>query len=153
MRRYLVVANQTLGGDELVGLMVKRAKCEVSEFFLVVPATPVVDYAPVGAVPMMGGLPVIPESPESARALAQERLQTALAQLRELGVVVDGRVGEPDPVQAVATVGKGRQFDEIIVSTLSNRLSRWLGQDLPRRLERKSGLPVTHVERHSSTAP
>lgn len=147
MRRYLVVANQTLGGDELIGLIDKRAKCEVCEFFLVVPATPLIDFAPVGAVPMMGGLPVLPESPQHARQVAEERLQAALTQLREAGVVVDGRVGEPDPVQAVGTTCKGRKFDEIIVSTLPNRLSRWLGQDLPRRLERKSGLPVTHVER------
>jgi GABA permease len=39
----------------------------------------------------------------------------------------------------------GRHFDEIIVSTLPTHVSRWLHQDLPHRLERKTQLPVTHV--------
>jgi nucleotide-binding universal stress UspA family protein len=146
LRRYLVVANQTLGGDELAELIGRRAKAEPSEFFIVVPATPVIDFVlGVHAMPVMGGLPSVPDSPQHARALAQERLETALARLQATGAKVDGRVGDPDPVHAVETAMKGRQFDEIIVSTLPTRISHWLRQDLPRRLEHKSGLPVTHV--------
>src|SRR5688500_7547553 len=119
MRRYLVVANQTLGGTELVELIGKRAKAEPSEFFIVVPATPIIDFAHGAyAMPLMGGLPAIPESAERARALAKERLELALAQLHAAGATADGRVGDPDPVRAVATALKGREFDEIIVSTL-----------------------------------
>lgn len=69
----------------------------------------------------------------------------AVTELKAAGVSVDGRVGDADPVRAVETALKGSQFDEIIVSTLPNRISRWLRQDLPRRLENKTGLPVTHV--------
>jgi nucleotide-binding universal stress UspA family protein len=146
MRRYLVVANQTLGRDELVDLISKRAKAEPCEFFLLVPATPAIDFVPgTMALPVRGGLPAVPDSPARARQLAQERLDTALAQLQEAGVVAEGRVGHPDAAQAVETVLKGRQFDEIIVSTLPSRISQWLRQDLPRRLENKCGLPVTHV--------
>jgi GABA permease len=54
-------------------------------------------------------------------------------------------VGDHDPVHAVETVTRERQFDEIIVSTLPERMSRWLHRDLPRRLEHKTGLPVTHI--------
>ena len=150
MRRYLVVANQTLGADELVELIDKRAKSEPSEFFIVVPATPVIDFAQMAAMPVLGGLPVVPESPESAQKVAEERLAAALAQLRAVEAEIEGRVGDPDPVRAVETALKGRQFDEIIVSTLPNRVSRWLRQDLPCRLERKFGLPVTHVAQHAN---
>ena len=146
MRRYLVVANQTLGGTELTELIGRRAKVEPSEFFLIVPATPSIDFVlGAHAMPVMGGLPAIPDSPERARALAKERLEMAVAELQAAGVAVEGRVGDADPVRAVETALKGRQFDEIIVSTLPNRISRWLRQDLPRRLENKTGLPVTHV--------
>lgn len=147
MRRYLVVANQTLGEDQLVELIERRAKAEQSEFFILVPATPTVEYVNVAAIPVMGGFPVVPDSPEHSRQLAQERLEDALAQLQAVGATVEGGVGAADPVAAVETVLTGRQFDEIIVSTLPSRVSGWLRQDLPCRLERKSGLPVTHVGR------
>jgi hypothetical protein len=145
VRRYLVVANQTLGEDELVELIERRAKAEPSEFYLVVPATPLIEFVNVAAMPIMGGFPVVPDSSQHSRQLARERLDSALAQLQAVGAVVDGQVGAPDPCQAVETVLKGRQFDEIIVSTLPERVSGWLRQDLPRRLKRRSGLPVTHV--------
>ena len=146
MRRYLVVANQTLGGEDLVDLINQRKKAEPSEFFLVVPATPTLEMVSgVEGIPVLGGSTVMPSSREHARELAQKRLDEALAQLRELGAEVDGRVGDPDPMHAVETAMKGRQFDEIVVSTLPKRVSRWLHQDLPRRLEHRTGLPVTHV--------
>jgi hypothetical protein len=146
MRRYLVVANQTLGRDELVDLISQRAKAEPSEFFLVVPATPTMEFVPgTMALPVMGGIPALPDTPAHARELAQERLDAALAQLRDAEVTVDGRVGDPDPVRAAESVLKGRQFDEIIVSTLPSRISKWLRQDLPRRLEHRCGMPVTHI--------
>jgi GABA permease len=146
MGRYLIVANQTLGGDELVELVKKRAKAEPSEFFIVVPATPVMEMV-VGAEAMsvIGGSTVAISTPEHARELAQERLDVALAQLAEAGAKVEGHVGDRNPMRAVETAMKGRKFDEIIVSTLPRRVSRWLRQDLPRRLENKTLLPVTHV--------
>ena len=146
MRRYLVVANQTLGGDELAQLIGRRAKAEPSEFYLVVPATPVMEMVHgAEGLPAVGGSTVLPSSPEHAHALAEERLQEALAKLQATGVKVEGHVGDRDPVHAVEVALRGRQFDEIIVSTLPKRLSRWFRQDLPRRLEHKTQLPVTHV--------
>jgi hypothetical protein len=147
MRRYLIVANQTLGGEELVQFVRTRTEAEPSEFFVVVPATPVMEmvHGAEGA-PAVGGGTVLPSSPEHAHELAQQRLETALAQLKGIGAKVDGQVGHRDPVHAVeAAIKGGRQFDEIVVSTLPRRMSRWLHQDLPRRLEHKTQLPVTHV--------
>jgi hypothetical protein len=146
MRRYLVVANQTLGADELAQFVSTRTKKEPSEFFIVVPATPTMEMVHgAEGVPAVGGSTVLPSSPEHAQELAQQRLETALTQLQGLGVTVDGQVGHRDPMHAVEAALQGRQFDEIVVSTLPKRLSRWLHQDLPRRLEQKTHLPVTHV--------
>ena len=146
MAQYLVVANQTLGEDALLQLMRKRAAAEPSEFVLVVPATPTLEQVQgAEGLTAVGGSTVLPSTPEHARELAEERLQAALAKFREAGIRVEGHVGHRDPVHAVDAALKGRHVDEIIVSTLPTRLSRWLRQDLPRRLEHRTQLPVTHV--------
>ena len=150
MRRYLVAANQTLGSDELVQFVRDRAAAGASEFWLVVPATPVEHVAagsvPVAPMPVMGGVLALPGQPEEARRLAEDKLQSALKRFAAAGAKADGEVGDGDPVRAVEATLSRQQFDEIIVSTLPERLSPWLRQDLPRRLEHKFRLPVTHVE-------
>jgi len=146
MAQYLVVANQTLDDDALMQVLRKRAAAEPSEFVLVVPATPTLEQVQgAEGLTAVGGSTVLPSTPEHARELAEERLQAALAKFREAGIRVEGHVGHRDPVHAVDAALKGRHVDEIIVSTLPTRLSRWLRQDLPRRLEHRTQLPVTHV--------
>jgi hypothetical protein len=148
MHRYLVVANQTLDSDQLLGLIRERMATGPAEFRLVVPATPVKDLAsntvPV-PMPVMGGTLTIPHPPEEARRLAQDKLDAAVKKLTAAGVTVRGAVCDPDPMAAVEAAVSGAEYDEIIVSTLPRRLSRWLHQDLPGRLHRRFDLPVTHV--------
>ena len=150
MRRYLVVANQTLSSDELVEVLRDRAAAEPSEFWIVVPATPVKHLAaravPMPPMPVMGGVLKLPGTPEEARRLADDQLQSALRRLAAAGAEADGEVGDGDPMRAVEAVLSRRQCDEIIVSTLPERLSHWLRQDFPSRLEHRFRLPVTHVE-------
>ena len=148
MHRYLVVANQTLDSDELLGLVRERMAAGPAEFWLVVPATPVKDLvtgAVVPPIPVMGGIPTIPGPPEEARRLAQDKLDAARKRFSSAGATVGGEVCDPDPMRAVEAAVTSREFDEIIVSTLPARLSRWLHQDLPARLGRRFHLPVTHV--------
>ena len=148
MHRYLVVANQTLDSDELMGLIRERMAAGPAEFWLVVPATPVRDLvtsAVLPPMPVMGGIPTILAPPEEARRLAQAKLGAALKKFSSVGAAVGGEVCDPDPMHAVEAAVTSREFDEIIVSTLPARLSRWLHQDLPGRLGRKFHLPVTHV--------
>jgi GABA permease len=145
VRRYLVVANQTLTGDELVRVIVSCAEAQPSEFFIVVPATPALEmWVEAVALPYCG-VSYDVNALEHARMLAEERLTEAAAQLRAVGATVHGQVGDRDPLRAVEDVLATGKFDEIIVSTLPRRISRWLHQDLPHRLEQKFGLPVTHV--------
>jgi hypothetical protein len=61
------------------------------------------------------------------------------------GAVSSGSIGDPDPVLAVVDALPRDQFDEIVVSTLPPGLSRWIRQDLPHRLARRTELPVCHV--------
>ena len=76
---------------------------------------------------------------------AQHRLGQLLDDLRGVGADVDGDIGDPDPLTAVDQLLERQQFDEIILSTLPQPISKWLGMDLPHRLHRHTGLPVTTI--------
>ena len=139
MRRYLVVANRTLLGPHLLERIAECKAADQCSFHLLVPASP-----PDDSFVWTHG---------QAHAHAEERLQEALALLRERGVEATGQVGDADPVNAVRDVlNDGGQFDEVILSTLPSGPSRWLRQDVPHRLERVVGIPVTHVEADLTTA-
>ena len=122
-RNLLVVANVTAASDELIGMLKGRARQGACSFTLIVPATP------------FGG----------GRQAAQEKLVEALSQLRDAELEADGSVGNADPMIAVTEAWDPKRYDEIIVSTLPMRFSKWLHAGLPERIGRLTGAPVTHV--------
>jgi GABA permease len=153
MRRYLVVANQTLQAAELREELGEKISAGPCSFFVIVPDTKAADYDPVAAG---GALPhpgmwwwatsyARPATDEEATAQARQRLSLMLAGLAGMGVPVAGDLGSPSPLEAMAKVLAEHQFDEIIVATLPRRLSRWLGADLPHQAGRRFGLPVTTI--------
>ena len=151
MRSCLIVANQTLDSAGLLELLREHMAAGPVEFWLAVPATPVKDLASnVVAVPMpvMGGVLTLPEPPAEARKLAEAKLAAALKKLADAGITAHGAVLDPDPLRAVEEAMTVRAFDEIIVSTLPPRFSRWLHHDLPGRLQEKYDLPVTQIVAH-----
>jgi hypothetical protein len=60
------------------------------------------------------------------------------------GSDVEGIVGDADPIAAIQDAINLRGFDEVIISTLPTRISRWLHLDLPRKVT-GLGLPVSTV--------
>ncbi len=131
MRRYLVVANQTLGGEHLVQKVRECVSTGQCLFHVVVPATPSTEHM------------VWTEG--EAQSIARQRLERAVGQFRELGAEADGEVGDANPLLAIEDVLRNQSFDEIILSTLPAGPSRWLKLDLPARVGSHSGLPVTHI--------
>jgi GABA permease len=78
--------------------------------------------------------------------LASERLDYGLEWLESLGVEAAGRLStDNDTAAVVAAVVEADAVDEVIVSTLPTKISRWLRQDLPSRIERAVAVPVTVV--------
>ena len=142
VRRYLVVANQTLGGEELWGAIRERIAGGDCHFHLLVPATPAAQLDPgVTAEVVAEGGP----GEDLGRRLARQRMRHQLDRMRELGASVSGEIGVADPVDAVRVVLHRWEFDEVILSTLPGRRSRWLAADLPTKIRRGFKLQVTQV--------
>ena len=153
MRRYLVVANQTMHAAELREELRKRIGAGPCSFFLIVPDTKAAQYDPVaagGVLPQPGmwwwaTYYARPATDEEATAQARERLRLMLAGLAAMGVPAQGDLGSSSPLQAMEKACAGHRFDEIIVATLPRHVSRWLRADLPHQAGRRFGLPVTTI--------
>jgi len=122
-RHILVVANVTSTSGELLQALRERAAREPVSYMMLVPATP------------FGG----------GRAVATEKLHEALGLLSAAGLEAQGGVGHADPMVAVTDAWDPMLYDEIIVSTLPMRFSKWMHAGLPERIARVTGAPVTHI--------
>jgi hypothetical protein len=130
--RVLVVAHKTAATQPLLDAVRERAQRGPCTFTLLVPNP-------------AHGLHKVVDPEDQGVSQAGSVLDRALPVLREAaGTSVDGIVGDSDPVAAVHDAINLRGFDEIIISTLSPRLSRWLKLDLPSKVS-GMGLPVTTV--------
>lgn len=142
MRRYLVVANQTLGGDQLLERLDALLRGGPCRFHLVVPVTQT-EASNQWSPQAIDG--VLPDAYKIARALAEARLEHEMTRLRDAGAEVSGEVVDAVPVDHISQLASAGSYDEVIVSTLPRRLSRWLVLDIPHRIERAIKMPVDHV--------
>ena len=109
MYQYLVVANHTLGGQELLDAIRDRMARGPAEFWVLVPTTPTTllinDFNALScAFPVDPGL--LPSAAdartrEQSMAEAKSNLETELERLREIGATADGAVGDPNPMKAI----------------------------------------------------
>lgn len=129
-RKLLVVANETLTGDELLDAV--RAKA--ADALVVV-------IAPVNA-PREGY--VVYDN--TRRAAAGRRLDRTLTQFRDAGIAAAGHVVDNDPLTAVKDAIAIEEPDELIVSTHPESKSGWRRRNLLDEIRKAAGeLPVTHV--------
>src|ERR671916_1339561 len=129
MAKVLVLANETIGGKNLLDAVRERhAEDDDVQFHVVVPQSR----------PRHGN--VIYD--EAVRDSAQVRVDLALAFMRDEGIEGTGEVGDEDPFNAAMDAIGHHGIDEIVVSTLPATTSGWLRRDLPERLEAETGLPV-----------
>src|SRR4051795_7750913 len=131
MRRILIVANETIGGQALIDKVLERAGSGDSEIIICVPRTQ----------PRHGN--VIYD--DAVYDAAQVRIDLARGFLRQRGIDAVGDVGDPDPYTATMDAVAEWQPDEIIISTLPAQGSGWLRRDLIERITEATGVPVTHV--------
>ena len=130
--RILLVANRTASHQPLVDAVRRRATRPPVVFHLVVPATP-------------EGLHRVVDPEVAGVSVANQRLRDALPILSAAaGQPVTGSVGDANPLAAIQDALNLQGYDEIILSTLPWRVSRWLRVDLPSKV-RALGPPVLHV--------
>jgi hypothetical protein len=118
--RILVVANRTAAAPRLLDEVRRRAEASPCRFSLLIPDV-------------------------RARGAADWTLEIALPLLQRAAKSrVEGLLGGPEPLASVREAVAEGEYDEIIVSTLPRRFSRWIRQDLITQIEHL-GLPVTVV--------
>ena len=131
-RRVLVVANETVGGEELISVISIRALESRTEFYVVCPA-------------LNSRLKTWTSDEDPARAKAQERLGATLERLASVGIAARGEIGDGDPLVAIEDAVRTFRPDEIVISTHPEGRSNWLVRGVPDAVRVRYDVPVTHV--------
>jgi hypothetical protein len=130
--RVLIVAHKTAATPGLIEAVRARASRGPATFTLLVPRA-------------AHGLHRVVDPEDQLDDESRHVLDAALPLLSDAaGSEVQGLLGDPAPLTAVEDAINLQGFDEVIVSTLPARVSRWLKLDLPSKVG-GLGLPVTTV--------
>jgi len=132
VRRVLVVANETVGGEELVQAIGDLALAGRSEFYVVAPA-------------LNSRLKTWTSDEDGARVVAQKRLDATVARLASVGIESRGTVGDLDPLIAIEDAVRTFHPDEIVISTHPEGRSNWLERGVVAAVGERFDVPVTHV--------
>jgi hypothetical protein len=139
-KRLLVVANETVGGAELLAELKKHAKGGKTDVLVVSPAlnSPLKHWV---------------SDEDGARVKASERLDASLEAMRAAGMTAHGEIGDADPLQAIEDALRTFAPDELVISTHPPGRSHWLERDVVEHAKERFDLPVTHVVVDLATAP
>jgi hypothetical protein len=137
--RVLIVAHRTAATPALLEAVRERAAKGPCAFTLLVPNA-------------VGGLAKVMDPEDQPEDAARDVLALALPLLEQAaGGPVEGIVGDANPMDAVQDAINLHGYDEIILSTLPARVSRWLRLDLPSKVG-GLGLPLTTITAQESAA-
>jgi GABA permease len=136
-QRVLVLANETVNGQELIDELHAIDRAGAAEYFVCVPANPI----DTGQAMHKGAAFVW----DATTRAAQERLDRTLDILRSDHLRADGALGDYRPLRALANAVADFRPDRLVICTLPEDRSAWLRFDVVDRARAEHGLPVTHV--------
>jgi GABA permease len=135
--RVLVLANETVNGDELLDELRRIDEERAARYFVCVPANPI----DTGQA-MREGAAFVWEKTAHA---AQARLDLTLDILHTEGLEAEGALGDYRPLRALADAVKQFTPDRLVICTLPEDRSAWLRYDVVDRARETYDVPVTHV--------
>jgi GABA permease len=136
MSRVLVVANETVGAEELLAEIRRIQDRRTSRFLVLAPA-----------VAEHHGL-LDTWNQDGAISAAQERVDRTVSILQAEGLDAEGQVGDMHPLMAIEDVLATFPADTIVISTHPAERSRWLKKDLIEQARKRFERPVVHVVSH-----
>jgi GABA permease len=135
--RVLVLANETVNGDELLDELRRIDKERQASYFVCVPANPI----DTGQAMHEGAAFVWEKTTQAAQA----RLDLTLDILRTEGLDAEGALGDYRPLRALKEAVDAFHPDRLVICTLPEDRSAWLRYDVVDRAREAYDLPVTHV--------
>lgn len=138
--RLLVIANETLAGDDLIGRIREAATARPTDVLIVAPA-------------LTERLHYWVSDEDGGIAAAGARLGQSIQRCDAAGISARGAIGDADPLQALDDAVRTFAPDEVIIATHATEGANWLERGLVAQAKERYAMPITHFVVDSVTEP
>jgi hypothetical protein len=129
-QRLLIAAGSSVSDSEQIPFGVRALLDAADEILVITPALPT-------------RFQWLASATDKAQEKADERLQTILGQLAELGSEAEGAVGADDPLLAFEDAIGQFEPDHLLIALRAGEASGWQERGLLDQIQQRFGLPVT----------
>lgn len=143
MMRYLVLVDRPIHGEGALAQL-EALDTAAASFHLVVPVTPLSESE---AAYVDRERTAADAGDDDAVVAARWRLRDAASAVQSVGLeVVNGKVGPPDPVEAIERALDVDDYQAVVVVTGRPGVAGWFNLDLPSRVGRHVDVPMVAIE-------
>ena len=128
--RLLIAAGESASGTDSLPFGIRELIAAAEEILVVSPSLP-------------SRFEWLASATDRTREQADERLETVLAQLEELGATASGQVGADDPLLAFEDAIRDFRPDHVLIALRESGRGDWQERDLVDAVHGRFGLPTT----------
>ena len=128
--KLLVAAGEAANNVKELPFGVRELIDAAEEILVITPALP-------------GRFEWLASATDRAREQADERLQTVLGHLEEVGVEAGGKVGSDDPLEAIADGVRAFAPDHLLIALRGGEDAGWQEKGLLDGIQKRFALPMT----------